>query len=169
MNIVKTTINPTQPIIPSPPSSVETKDCKTYTSSQGYTVQYPSNMEHEEPGGFPFDLRIRNEDFIMTFMLQTLPLWIDKTVEELANKSVCGNKANDIEIKEEEINDALIYRVEEAFSNNKLCLRAVIGLNTFYMHPHGREQWILVIQADDINRYHAKLFDDILSTVQLTQ
>ena len=143
-------------------------DWKTYTSPYGYSVRYPSDMKYEEPGGYPFALRIKNEDFTMTFMLQTLRN--DKTtVEEFANKSVCGNRPNDIKIKEEKINNVLIYRVEETVGNNKLCLRAVIGLNTFFIHPHGREQWILVIQSGDINRYHAKLFDDILSTVRFTQ
>jgi hypothetical protein len=154
-----------QPI--SPQLSDRFANWKTYTSSHGYSVRYPSDMEHEEiPNGYPFDLRIKSKDFTILFMLKTLPH--GKTVEDLATKSVCGDRPNDFKIKEEKINNILIYRVEETLGNNRLCLQAIIGLNTFLIHPHGPEQWILEIHAHDINRYSAKLFDDILSTVRLT-
>jgi hypothetical protein len=139
---------------------------KTHTSSYGYSVRYPSDMKHEEPGGYPVDLRIKNEDLTMTFMLQTLPH--NKKIEEYATNAFCDDRPN--EIKKEKINNVLVYRVEKTLSDNKLCLQAIIGLNTFLINPsQPKSQWILDIQALGNNHYSTKLFNNILSTVSLTQ
>jgi hypothetical protein len=138
------TVSQVIPTITQSPLAVRTKNWKTYTSSYGYSIRYPSDMEHEESGGYPFDLRIRNEDLTITFILQTLPQ--DKKVEEYAMDTFCDDRPN--EIKKDEINNVLVYRVEKNLSDNKLCLQAVIGLNTFLINPsQPKSQWILDIQA----------------------
>jgi hypothetical protein len=123
-------------------------------------VKYPTGTElikGDMLKGDMFDFQLKNEDLLITFVL--FGIGESDTVIDYIQDGFCLSSDNGI--KEEKIGSISIYRSERVFSASNICLDTVIALR--------RPNWFVDIQGKAKNQAGVTLYNEILSTFQLTR
>ena len=142
--------------IASSSASEPTQGWTTHRSSTGYTIQYPPTLQLLSGDGY-FDFQLENHDLLARF--GTVGLSPIGNPVEYAKNGFCLD--GDRGVQELAVNGIVIYRTEHTFTEQDICLDAVILLN-----EEGR---VLDIQGKAFSRDGVVLFDEILTTLQITR
>jgi len=128
---------------------------KTHTSSLGYSIKYPPDMDLVPRGG-GIDFQLQGQDLHVGFVIAGLPE--NRDIQDYATYGWCLVDRNGI--RKQELSGVVAYRSENVFDGTK-CLDAMIALH--------RQRWVVDIQGKAKGQAGVALFNEILSTFRLTQ
>jgi len=140
-------------------SAVDTSNWKTYTSSYGYSIQYPPEGKFMDANGHAnFEFQYQDADILITGLPSGIPN-LTPFPNDYNTYGFC--KPESTEFKEKAtINGIEFYRSHNYYGGGSICLEAITKIKKSDVNSY----WTFSLQAKANNKEGVQLFDHILST-----